>query len=273
MRRDLAVYRRLDSYQRLSYNSLGSLGRYPRYLLPSCRTFYGGSLSPAAHSRTPTTTASGVVVLSNNQHQHYQHHHHNHHHRRLPHHNHNNHKQNHCSHIDLFPYRGFSSPFLNNINITTICTNNNNNIGKLQQQTQTPTQTQAQHFSSISSPARRFFSRSAAHYRNNPVNPAIANTTKMASTPEWTGVKVRNTFFDYFKERGHTLGTIILFYNPSFFLFANHGLLRLRSTYFEPALPLPSFTKKILIFQLLSQCPHRRLSLIMTPPYSSPMLA
>ena len=246
MRRDLAVYRRLDSYQRLSsYSSLGSLGRYPRYLLPSCRTFYGGSLSPAAHSRTPTT-ASGVVVLSNNQHQHYQQHHHNHHHnRRLPHHNHNNHRQNHCSHIDLFPYRGFSFPFLNNINTTTtttttttICTNSNN-IGKLQQQTQT------QPFSSISPPARRFFSRSAAHYRNNPVNPVnpAITTTKMASTPEWTGVKVRNTFFDYFKERGHTLGTIILFCNPSFFGFANHGLLRLRSTYFEPALPLPTSEK------------------------------
>ena len=158
MRRDLAVYRRLDSYQRFSYRCLG---RYRGYLLPSCRTFYGGSFqSPAAHtcshsrtsssrtsrvSTTATASASGVAVLSNNgQHQHHHHHHHR---RRLPHH----------SHIDLLPYRGFSSPtppFLNTIiNITT--TTNYNNIGKLQQ-IRTQKQTKTQPFSSSIFPSAPF---------------------------------------------------------------------------------------------------------------------
>lgn len=105
--------------------------------------------------------------------------------------------------------------------------------------------------------APRFLSWSAAH--RNP-----ATTTKMAE-PKWTGVKVRNTFFEYFKERGHTIGMHISHHS------LGYGLIIYLFVNFDDALFSRSLENTNL--HCLTQCPHRRLSLTMTPPCSSPMRA
>ncbi|KAK7751183.1 Alanine--tRNA ligase [Diatrype stigma] len=44
--------------------------------------------------------------------------------------------------------------------------------------------------------------------------------------PKWTGVKVRNTFFEYFKERGHTIvpSSSVVPHNDPTLLFTNAGM-------------------------------------------------
>ena len=39
--------------------------------------------------------------------------------------------------------------------------------------------------------------------------------SRTGQTPEWGAVRVRQTFLDYFKERGHTFGMLKLLYYPN----------------------------------------------------------
>lgn len=50
--------------------------------------------------------------------------------------------------------------------------------------------------------ARGFPFRSFAHLSSSPTQPRMAEV-------KWTGLKVRQTFFDYFEQRGHTVGMLI----------------------------------------------------------------
>jgi hypothetical protein len=42
-------------------------------------------------------------------------------------------------------------------------------------------------------------------------NAQAANMSRTGETPEWGAVRVRQTFLDYFKERGHTFGMVDLY--------------------------------------------------------------
>jgi hypothetical protein len=85
---------------------------------------------------------------------------------------------------------------------------------------------------------------------------------------KWPAALVRKTFFDYFEQKGHTLGMFPTCTAQGDLDEASHGI----QIYENLFLPFPiMLLQPILTFQMQCLLAHR--SLTMTPPYSSPMRA
>lgn len=111
-------------------------------------------------------------------------------------------------------------------------------------------------YTAYTSPNSSRFSTKTTHYA-----PAIMGD------PKWTGVGVRKTFLEFFEKRGHTIG--MRQHNAATQCFMNF-MMHLYQ-YFD--MPLHNYQFKNTNLLRFCQCPHRPLSLTMTPPCSSPMRA
>jgi len=108
----------------------------------------------------------------------------------------------------------------------------------------------------------------------NPATDCKADPGDDMSETKWTGTRVRQTFHDYFAERGHTVGTRQLYLLATIAIVRHtrlNGFLRCDnvSTNLVGSLKI---TSGLLTLETVVQYPRPRSFRTMTPPCSSPML-